>query len=104
MELKQTVRSIAMEGNKNASKARPFTDELRTHLFRDSRKRLNAVIGALLSKAEDGDVSAIKEIADRIEGKVQSSESAPNMKVVIIRESDPQPIDAISERLDDAEA
>ena len=81
--------SLAIAGNTHALKdatgqrARPFTAELRTHLYRDSKKRLSAVVGALLSKAEDGDVAAIKEIADRIEGKVITQVSVSTTHTVI---------------------
>ena len=80
---------MAIAGNTHALKdatgqrARPFTAELRTHLYRDSKKRLSAVVGALLSKAEDGDVAAIKEIADRIEGKVITQVSVSSTHTVI---------------------
>lgn len=65
-----------MTGNTNAARdsegqrVRPFSAALRTYLYADKKKRLDAVIGALFVKAESGDVVAIKEIADRIEGKV----------------------------------
>ena len=80
---------MAIAGNTHALKdatgqrARPFTAELRTHLYRDSKKRLSAVVGALLSKAEDGDIAAIKEIADRIEGKVITQVSVSTTHTVI---------------------
>jgi hypothetical protein len=40
-------------------------------LVQDEAKRANKVIEALLTKAEDGDVHAIKEVLDRSDGKVQ---------------------------------
>ncbi len=36
----------------------------------DDVKRLRAVARALLDKAESGDVAAIRELADRLDGKV----------------------------------
>ena len=70
MSVSASALSLAMRGNQNRSPARSFSDELRTHLFRDERKRLANVVGSLIAKAEEGDIPAIKEIADRIEGKV----------------------------------
>ena len=86
MSLPQTALSIAMEGNKNASKARPFTDELRSQLFRDNKRSLNRVIGALVKKAGSGDVAAIQQIADRIEGKVQSQDAQNQIKIIIAKD------------------
>lgn len=61
-------------GNPNgARKPRAFAAELKMALAEvDARDRngLRAIAEALISKAKDGDVSAIKEIADRIDGKV----------------------------------
>jgi hypothetical protein len=70
MEITNSALSQAMMGNQNRNPARPFSDTLRTALFTDSRKRMNQVVQALIAKAEDGDVPAIKELADRLEGKV----------------------------------
>ena len=62
--------SHAMRGNQNKAPGRPFGDTLRTVLFTDSKKRMTSVVHALVAKAEEGDIAAVKEIADRIEGKV----------------------------------
>jgi hypothetical protein len=57
-------------------KQKPFTDALNMALRDDAngpeRKltKMDLVASALLSKAIDGDVPAIKEVADRIQGKV----------------------------------
>lgn len=61
------------KGNKNSSKKnRLLTDTLKRRLIQDEAKRANNVINALLNKAEDGDVHAIKEVLDRSDGKVQT--------------------------------
>jgi hypothetical protein len=60
------------KGNKNSSKInRLLGDTLKRKLIQDEAKRANKVIDALLTKAEDGDVHAIKEVLDRSDGKVQ---------------------------------
>src|SRR3972149_4018542 len=91
--LEASALSHAMRGNQNKSPARPFSDTLRTVLFADSKKRMNAVVHALVAKAEEGDIPAIKEIADRIEGKV-SSQDQPQIKIIIHKDmSELQAID-----------
>ena len=83
--------AIAMRGNQNKSPGRPFSDTLRTVLFTDSKKRMTAVVHALVAKAEEGDIPAIKEIADRIEGKValqiQSSSTLTVIDADLLREA-----------------
>ena len=56
---------------------KPFRDMLRLVIndAKDDKKRLRKIAESLASKAEDGDIQAIKEIADRLDGKaVQQSE------------------------------
>ena len=85
--------SHAMRGNQNKAPGRPFSDTLRTVLFTDKKKRMTAVVHALVAKAEEGDIPAIKEIADRIEGKVSSQEQA-QIKIIIHKDmSELQAID-----------
>jgi hypothetical protein len=60
------------KGNTNSSKInRLLGDTLKRKLIQDEAKRANKVVDALLTKAEDGDVHAIKEVLDRSDGKVQ---------------------------------
>lgn len=59
------------KGNKNSSKINRLLGEtLKRALIQDEAIRSRKVVDALLAKAEDGDVSAIKEVFDRIDGKV----------------------------------
>lgn len=58
-------------GNTHSSKInRLATDTLKRILVQEEAIRLRTVTEALVTKAESGDVSAIKEIFDRIDGKV----------------------------------
>lgn len=63
-----------MAGNANSGRKqeKPFRDALRTELAAagDDQKALRAVAKALIAKAMDGDMQAIKELADRTDGKV----------------------------------
>jgi len=71
-ELAAKRSSEVNKGNTNSSKINHLmTDTLKRRLVQDEAKRANKVIEALLNKAEDGDVHAIKEVLDRSDGKVQ---------------------------------
>jgi len=70
-ELAAKRSSEVNKGNTNSSKInRLLGDTLKRKLIQDEAKRANKVVDALLTKAEDGDVHAIKEVLDRTDGKV----------------------------------
>lgn len=52
-------------------KDKPFADALRMEIAAagDDNKRLRKIAAALLNKAETGDIQAIAQIADRLDGK-----------------------------------
>jgi hypothetical protein len=59
------------KGNDYSSKINRILGEtLKRKLIQKEAQRANRVVEALLRKAEDGDVSAIKEVFDRSDGKV----------------------------------
>ena len=63
--------SEANRGNTHSNKInRLAADTLKRVLIQEEAIRLRTVTEALVTKAEGGDVSAIKEIFDRIDGKV----------------------------------
>jgi hypothetical protein len=75
-------------GNVNALKNKPFAEAINRAIAQDDGKRLRAIAEALLTKAADGDISAIKEFADRIDGKATQSIQAEvdgKLTVEIIR-------------------
>jgi hypothetical protein len=58
------------EGNKNSSKAnRMWGDALRRSLAQSEPEKLRKIADVLVSKAAEGDLGAIKELADRLDGK-----------------------------------
>lgn len=64
--------SGAQPGNTNATKNKPFREALDRAIKQDNGKKLRAAAERLLtmaSKATKGDVRAIKELADRMDGK-----------------------------------
>lgn len=62
-----------MAGNKNSGSwaMKPFRDALKMELLKagDNHKALRRIAAALIAKAEEGDMQAIKELADRMDGK-----------------------------------
>lgn len=63
-----------MAGNANSGRRqeKPFRDALRMELAAagEDSKALRDIARALIAKAADGDMQAIKELADRTDGKV----------------------------------
>ena len=60
-------------GNKNASKNRPWSEAINRALLAEDGKKLRALADKLIDAAMEGDVTALKEIGDRIEGKPAQS-------------------------------
>jgi FPC/CPF motif-containing protein YcgG len=69
----------------SSNRERPFTDALRIALRADPR-RLRRIAEKLAEKAEDGDLAAIRELADRLDGKppqAHTGEYGGDLTVVI---------------------
>lgn len=83
----------APEGNQNAAKSKIWLDTIRRHLAKRP-KDLEDVAIAMFEAAKQGDMSAIKEIGDRLDGKVTQplggDESAPFVHEVIYRIAQPR--------------
>lgn len=58
-------------GNNNAGKNKIWSDAVRKAIL--SGKRLDSLAEKLISMAEEGDIAAMKEIGDRLEGKPHQS-------------------------------
>lgn len=56
-------------GNQNAAKGRLWNDALRMAIAQDDRARVRKAIERLLDLAAEGEPWAIKELADRLDGK-----------------------------------
>lgn len=67
------AREKSVDANKNNSHSsknnRLMNETLRRVLLQNDALRARSIAEALVTKAEDGDVSAIKEVFDRMEGK-----------------------------------
>ena len=60
----------APEGNTNSSSAnRLWANTIRRAVAQGDPERLRRIAEKLLSMAEEGDIQAIKEIGDRVDGK-----------------------------------
>lgn len=55
-------------GNNNAAKNKYWSDALRKHITQNPQDLVEAA-QAIFNKAKEGDVTAIREIGDRLEGK-----------------------------------
>lgn len=56
-------------GNQNACKGKSWLDALKAEIAMDDGARLQKAACQLLNMAAEGDLSAIKELADRLDGK-----------------------------------
>jgi hypothetical protein len=56
-------------GNKNNTKNKLWDDALRRAITQDDGKRLRRAAETLLDKAAEGEAWAVRELADRLDGK-----------------------------------
>lgn len=60
-------------GNNNPARGKLWNDALRKAIVQDDKNRLNQAAQMLLDKAAEGEAWAIKELADRLDGKAFQS-------------------------------
>lgn len=76
----------APKGNENSkSDNRLWANTIRRAVVQSDPSRLRRIAEAMLNKAEDGDMNAIKEMGDRLDGKVNQTISAPDGGPVIFQ-------------------
>ena len=80
----------APEGNTNSSRNnRLWADTIRRALIQSDGTRIRRIAEKLLDKAEEGDLVAIKEMGDRLDGKpaqvIQGDEENPLNIITEIR-------------------
>ena len=67
-------------GNRNQSKTKPWADAIRRALARREKTGkgadLNRLAEALLDKAAEGDLTALRELGDRLDGRPSQAISA----------------------------
>ena len=72
-------------GNKNSTKdKRVWGKVVRKLAVQEDYKRIHNVAEALFRKAEDGDIAAIKELGDRIDGKAEQTISGDSDQPITI--------------------
>ena len=71
--------------NKNSTKdKRVWGKVVRKLAVQEDYKRIHNVAEALFRKAEDGDIAAIKELGDRIDGKAEQTISGDSDQPITI--------------------
>jgi len=70
-KMEETTNKVgAPLGNKNSIKSnRLWAETIRRAVIQDDAQRLRQIAEALLIKASEGDMTAIKELGDRLDGK-----------------------------------
>jgi len=60
----------APKGNTNSSKSnRLWSETIRKAVLQSDAKKLRAIADKLIDKAAEGDIAAIRELGDRLDGK-----------------------------------
>ena len=103
LQISNTTKSLGLQmaNPRGQQRDKPFRDALRMEIAAagEDHKALRKVARALLTKAAAGDVHAIREIGDRMDGKVAQAvvgddRSGPLMIVTgVVRHTDPKIID-----------
>ena len=71
LEAARNKAAVVNQGNDYSSKSkRMITSTLKRVLTQDEGIRARKIVEALITKAENGDIAAIREILDRTEGKI----------------------------------
>ena len=76
------MESGAQPGNKNAAKNKPWAEAIRKAIARrdleGDSQALNKLAEKLLTQCDAGDLAALKELGDRLDGKANQSISGPD--------------------------
>jgi hypothetical protein len=74
----------APKGNKNSTREKRVWGKIVKKLaIQEDYKKLHSVANALYAKAENGDISAIKELGDRLDGKAMQEISGGDEPITI---------------------
>jgi hypothetical protein len=75
---------MAQKGNKNAAHDKPWAAAVRRALLAEDGKKLRAIAEKVVAKAVEGDMPAIKEIGERLDGKaIQPVAAEVDMNVTV---------------------
>ena len=71
------------------NRAKPFTDALRVALLSGGGRRLRIIAERLAEKAEQGDLAAIQQIGDRLEGRPSQAIERGDVPLEVLSEREP---------------
>lgn len=74
MEIESNNSKGGQPGNKNATKNKMFSDQIKRHLVQNPEK-LEKIIVKLIEDAMEGNIASAKEVMDRVDGKAHQSTS-----------------------------
>lgn len=72
-------------GNKNATKNKPWEEALRRALLAEDGQKLRALADKLIERALGGDVTALREIGDRVDGRVAQAITGVDGADLVVR-------------------
>ena len=81
-----TSHSLRMQGNQNAAKPFRLVSDMLRKIALQEPEKLRKACRKLYAKAAAGDVQAFRELADRVEGKVQSQDAQNQIKIIIAKD------------------
>ena len=70
------------------NRQKPFTDALRVALLSGGGRRLRAIADKLAEKAEQGDLQAIQQIGDRLDGKPSQAIERGDVPVEVLSDEE----------------
>jgi hypothetical protein len=70
------------------NRQKPFTDMLRVALLSGGGRRLRTIADKLVEKAEQGDLQAIREVIDRLDGKPVQAIERNDMRSIRLMSDD----------------
>jgi hypothetical protein len=68
----------------SVNQQKPFADALKVALLRGGGRRLRIIADKLADKAEQGDLEAIKQVADRLDGRPPQAIEHGNVSVEVL--------------------
>lgn len=72
-------------GNQNSSmEKRIFANAIRKKAIQDKSRRLHSIAEILMQKAEEGDMAAIREVGDRLDGKAMQGIEADVRGAIVL--------------------
>jgi len=84
-DAREKAREVNKGNNYSSKQNRMWGNIVRKLAVQEDYKRLHEVANALYEKAAEGDISAIKELGDRLDGRVEQKVSGDSDSPVIVK-------------------